>query len=130
MPPRREVSGDAGGADGKGGAARLKSYLSTLRLSHNEDAPRSDHPAHQWDRLLGCDSPDAGSCPLSVLPGTKWQRLVRRATEPDVDEPGLVLANHREGRMVGVRAGRLGGSTALDSAAMPRHGVQRPRHRH
>jgi hypothetical protein len=63
------------GGGGRGGAARLKLYLSMLWLSRNEDSPRFDYPAHQWARLLGFDDPDGAGARRILyvqLPAGLW----------------------------------------------------------
>ncbi|MFI9155699.1 hypothetical protein [Streptomyces sp. NPDC053367] len=73
------------GGGGKGGAARLKLYLSMLWLSRNEDAPRFDYPAHQWARLLGFDKPDAAGA-RRIQQALRW-----------LDEQAFVRLQHRQG---------------------------------
>ncbi|MGW5434775.1 hypothetical protein ACWET9_48085 [Streptomyces sp. NPDC004059] len=73
------------GGGGKGGAARLKLYLSMLWLSRNEDAPRFDYPAHQWARLLGFDKPDAAGA-RRVQQALRW-----------LDDEAFVRLQHRQG---------------------------------
>ncbi|MER6288564.1 hypothetical protein [Streptomyces sviceus] len=48
------------GGGGRGGAARLKLYLSMLWLARNENRPLFQHPALTWSLLLGYGSADAG----------------------------------------------------------------------
>ncbi|MFH8534760.1 hypothetical protein ACH4GE_41070 [Streptomyces tendae] len=73
------------GGGGKGGAARLKLYLSMLWLSRNEDAPRFEYPAHQWARLLGFDNPDAAGA-RRVQQALRW-----------LDDEAFVRLQHRQG---------------------------------
>lgn len=73
------------GGGGKGGAARLKLYLSMLWLARNEDSPRFDYPAHQWARLLGFDKPDAAGA-RRIQQALRW-----------LDEEAFVRLQHRQG---------------------------------
>lgn len=73
------------GGGGRGGAARMKLYLSMLWLARNEDSPRFDYPAHQWARLLGFDEPD-------VAGARRIQQALRR-----LDEEAFVRLQHRQG---------------------------------
>ncbi|MGD6757311.1 hypothetical protein [Streptomyces sp. BH105] len=73
------------GGGGRGGATRLKLYLSMLWLSRNEDSPRFDYPAHQWAQLLGFDDPDAAGA-RRIQQALRW-----------LDDEGLVRRQHRQG---------------------------------
>jgi hypothetical protein len=75
------------GSGGRGGAARLKLYLSMLWMARNDNAPYFQHPAHQWARLLGFEDPDHSGArriqdALRWLDGEAFVELKRRAGAP------------------------------------------------
>ncbi|MFF3343563.1 hypothetical protein [Streptomyces flavidovirens] len=74
------------GSGGRGGAARLKLYLSMLWLARNEDRPVFQYPAHQWALLLGYKQPEASGGrrvqnALSWLNAEAFVRLQRHQGE-------------------------------------------------
>ncbi|MFJ6444882.1 hypothetical protein [Streptomyces sp. NPDC091649] len=58
------------GSGGKGGAARLKLYLSMLWMARNEDRPVFQYPAQEWALLLGYGS--TPSAARRVQDGFRW----------------------------------------------------------